>query len=174
MNVRRKFTFAAAGAMLAPFLVVIPTGTASAHGYVSSPPSRQAQCAEDTVPCGPIKWEPQSVEGPKGLKSCNGGNESFAELNDDSKNWAVTPVGTSVDFHWSITARHASTTWEYYIGDQQVASFDDGGAKPPAEFDHTVDLSGFSGPQKVLAVWNVADTDNAFYACMDVNVGAKK
>ena len=53
--------------------VALPSAPAFAHGYFSSPASRQAQCARGVVSCGDIKWEPQSVEGPKGLRSCNGG-----------------------------------------------------------------------------------------------------
>ena len=48
---------------------------------------------------------------------------------------------------------------------------DDGGAKPGETVTHKVDFGGLSGKQKVLAVWNVADTANAFYACIDVNIG---
>ncbi len=36
---------------------------------------------------------------------------------------------------------------------------------------HTVDLRGHTGRQTVLARWNVADTGNAFYACIDVHIG---
>ncbi|CAM5661344.1 hypothetical protein GCM10010345_93900 [Streptomyces canarius] len=32
-------------------------------------------------------------------------------------------------------------------------------------------FGGFTGRQKVLAVWNIADTANAFYSCVDVNIG---
>ncbi|SCF81995.1 chitin-binding protein [Streptomyces sp. Ncost-T10-10d] len=45
MHTKRK-TAAAIGALLAPVLAVsLPAGSADAHGYISSPPSRQAQCA---------------------------------------------------------------------------------------------------------------------------------
>jgi chitin-binding protein len=33
-----------------------------------------------------------------------------------------------------------------------------------------VDLGGHTGRQTVLAVWNIADTANAFYACIDLQV----
>ena len=72
----------------------------------------------------------------------------------------------------ALTARHATSTWEYFIDGELVASFDDGGAQPPDYFSHDVDLSGYSGEQTILARWNVADTPNAFYNCIDVNVGA--
>ncbi|MEU7738873.1 chitin-binding protein, partial [Streptomyces griseus] len=77
----KRLLAVAIGAGIAPLLAVtLPAGNASAHGYISSPPSRQAQCAAGTVSCGAIKYEPQSVEGPKGLSSCSGGNAGFAEL----------------------------------------------------------------------------------------------
>ncbi|WP_432988483.1 lytic polysaccharide monooxygenase [Dactylosporangium sp. CA-233914] len=146
---------------------------ASAHGYVSSPPSRQALCAQGKVAdCGPIQYEPQSVEGPKGLRSCDGGKSQFAVLSDDGRNWPATPVGTSVTFNWVLTARHATSTWEYYIGDKRIAQFDDGGRQPAATVSHQVSLAGYSGRQKILAIWNIADTANAFYNCIDVQVGS--
>ncbi|HTJ35751.1 MAG TPA: lytic polysaccharide monooxygenase [Dactylosporangium sp.] len=146
---------------------------ASAHGYVSSPPSRQALCASGKVPdCGAIQYEPQSVEGPKGLKSCDGGKSQFAVLNDDSRNWPATQVGTTVTFNWVLTARHATSTWEYYIGAKRIAVFDDGGKQPNATVSHQVSLAGYAGRQKLLAIWNIADTANAFYNCIDLQVGA--
>ena len=36
---------------------------------------------------------------------------------------------------------------------------------------HTVNFAGYSGRQKVLAIWNIADTSNAFYACVDLRFG---
>ncbi|KPC62764.1 lytic polysaccharide monooxygenase auxiliary activity family 9 protein [Streptomyces chattanoogensis] len=171
MNRKRRLALAI-GAGIAPLLVVtMPASPASAHGYVSTPPSRQAQCAAGTVECGPIKWEPQSVEGPKGLASCSGGNSQFADLDDDSKGWQVTPVGSSQTFNWKLTARHSTSTWQYFVGGRKVAEFDDGGAQPPETVSHTVNFGGITGKQKVLAVWNIADTANAFYACIDVNIG---
>lgn len=174
MTERRRRTLAAAalGALLAPLLLIFgPASPASAHGYVSDPMSRQAQCAAGLLECGQIQWEPQSVEGPKGLQSCSGGNARFAELDDDSKPWQSTQVGTSVDFTWTLTVQHRTSTWQYFIGGTKIAEFDDGGAQPPATVTHPVDLSGYSGQQKLLAVWNIADTANAFYACVDLQVG---
>jgi predicted carbohydrate-binding protein with CBM5 and CBM33 domain len=171
MHAKRRLA-AVIGAGIAPLIAVtLPAPTASAHGYVSSPPSRQAQCASGVVDCGAIQWEPQSVEGPKGLRSCSGGNERFAELDDDSKPWRVTPVGDSTTFTWSLTAMHSTSTWQYFVGGQKVAEFNDHGEQPPATVSHNVDFGGITGRQKVLAVWNIADTGNAFYACTDVNIG---
>ncbi|MEU8628294.1 lytic polysaccharide monooxygenase [Streptomyces sp. NPDC048669] len=171
MNAKRRLAVVI-GMGVAPLLAIaLPATTASAHGYVSSPPSRQAQCAEGVVDCGPIKYEPQSVEGPKGLQSCSGGNADYAELNDDSKNWKATPVGSSAAFSWRLTARHATSSWQYFVGGTKVAQFNDGGAQPGATVTHQVDFGGITGRQKVLAVWNISDTANAFYACIDVQIG---
>jgi hypothetical protein len=156
MRTKRRVAVAV-GALVAPLLAVsLPASTAGAHGWVTSPGSRQDQCAAGIVDCGQIKYEPQSVEGPKGLKSCSGGNSQFAELDDDSKGWRVTPVGTTHTFTWHHTARHATANWQYFIGNQKIAEFDGRGAQPAPD---------------VLAVWNVADTGNAFYSCIDVNIG---
>ncbi|WP_310726264.1 lytic polysaccharide monooxygenase [Streptomyces sp. N2A] len=171
MNKKRRLALAI-GAGIAPLLVVtLPVTPASAHGYVSAPPSRQAQCAAGTIDCGPIKWEPQSVEGPKGLTSCSGGNGRFAELDDDSKGWKVTPIGHTQTFTWRLTARHATSAWQYFAGGRKVAEFSGGGAQPPETVTHTVNFGSITGKQKILAVWNIADTANAFYACIDVTIG---
>ncbi|WP_370962462.1 lytic polysaccharide monooxygenase auxiliary activity family 9 protein [Amycolatopsis sp. cg9] len=167
----RKLVAAAAGALLAPLLVVLnPAGIASAHGYVNAPASRQAQCAQHTVSCGQIQYEPQSVEGPKGLKSCNAGLAQFAELNDDSKGWRASPVGRTVTFTWTFTARHRTSNYQYFIGNEKIAEVSGNNQQPPATVSHQVNLGSHTGRQKVLAVWNIADTSNAFYACIDLQV----
>ena len=156
-------------AVLGSLFIAAP---ASAHGYVSAPPSRQALCANGTVTgCGDIQYEPQSVEGPKGLRSCSGGNARFAVLDNESKGWPATSVGTSVTFTWVFTARHATLNYEYYIGNTRLAVFNGNGQQPPQTLSHTVSLAGFSGRQKVLAIWNISDTVNAFYSCIDVQIG---
>ena len=171
MKISNRAIAAAIGTAIAPLLlVVIPAASASAHGYINSPASRQAQCAQRLLACGDIKYEPQSVEGPKGLRSCNGGNARFAELDDDSKPWRVTSVGNTVTFNWTFTARHRTTNFEYYVNGRKVADISGGNTQPPPTLSHTVGLGGVSGRQKVLAIWNIADTVNAFYSCVDVNV----
>jgi chitin-binding protein len=151
---------------------LVVASPALAHGYVSDPPSRQANCASGAVKdCGPIQFEPQSVEGPKGLRSCDGGLGQFSVLADESRAWPAKAVGSTVSFNWVLTARHRTTTWEYFIGGTRVAVFDDGNTQPNATVTHSVDLSRFPGKQKVLAVWNIGDTPMAFYNCIDLNVG---
>lgn len=170
MKPNRKLVAAAAGVLLAPVLVLLNPGIASAHGYVNSPASRQAQCAQGTVACGDIKYEPQSVEGPKGQNACDGGKAQFAELNDNDKGWNAAPVGRTVTFTWTFTARHSTASYEYFIGGERIASIDGNNQQPPETVSHQVDLGSHTGRQTVLAVWNIADTANAFYACIDLQV----
>jgi predicted carbohydrate-binding protein with CBM5 and CBM33 domain len=171
MSVRRKLIMFATAAVIAPLgLVVLPAATASAHGYILTPPSRQAQCAQHTVSCDSIQWEPQSVEGPKGLRSCNGGVARFAELNDDSKPWKATAVGRTVSFTWTFTARHATDTFQYYLGNTLLKEEKLNNQQPPATLTHQVNLGAVSGRVKLLAVWNIGDTANAFYSCVDLQV----
>jgi predicted carbohydrate-binding protein with CBM5 and CBM33 domain len=174
MSLKRKMVMFATAATIAPLgLVVLPAATANAHGYISTPPSRQAQCARGTVSCGDIKWEPQSVEGPKGLRNCHGNVGRFAELSDDSKPWRATSVGRTVTFTWTFTARHATANFEYYLGNTRVASFAGNNQQPPPTLSHTVNLGNASGRQKLLAVWNIGDTSNAFYTCVDLQIGGE-
>ncbi|HKS44918.1 MAG TPA: lytic polysaccharide monooxygenase [Amycolatopsis sp.] len=103
----RRAAGALTGAALAP-------GTASAHGYASSPLSRQARRTQSVVSCGDIKYEkyePQSEEGSKGLRSRSGGNARLSELDNDGKRWRVTSVGGTVTFDWKLTAQHRTRDW---------------------------------------------------------------
>ncbi|MFJ3585251.1 lytic polysaccharide monooxygenase [Streptomyces sp. NPDC090127] len=173
------------------------TSSASSHGYTDSPISRQKLCANGTVTnCGNIQWEPQSVEGPKGFPGggpadgtiCAGGNSQFAQLDDPRGGaWPTTKLnaGQSHTFRWQFTARHSTTDFKYYItkngwnGTQKLtrAALDPqpfltvpyNNAQPPATLSHSGTLpGGKTGRHVILAVWTIADTSNAFYACSDV------
>ncbi|MCX2968703.1 lytic polysaccharide monooxygenase auxiliary activity family 9 protein [Streptomyces sp. TRM70308] len=193
----RRLTSIAAALGIAAATVLTTAGSASAHGYSTSPASRQMHCAQGTVSgCGQIRWEPQSVEGPKGFPArgpadgtiCAGGNARFGELDDPrGGNWPTTQLrsGQQTTFTWRNTARHSTSTYDYYItrdgwnpnrpltrADLERAPFlsvNLGGRQPGATESHTGRLpGGKTGRHLILAVWNVADTGNAFYACSDV------
>ncbi|MBL1286786.1 chitin-binding protein [Streptomyces sp. LamerLS-316] len=173
------------------------TSSASSHGYTDSPISRQKLCANGTVTgCGNIQWEPQSVEGPKGFpaagpadgKICAGGNSGFAQLDDPrGGNWPATQVtaGQGYSFRWQFTARHSTSDFRYYITkngwdstkpltraaleSQPFMTVPYGNQQPPATLTHQGTMpTQKTGKHIILAVWNVADTSNAFYACSDV------
>uniref|UniRef100_A0A8H7XVR9 Chitin-binding type-4 domain-containing protein n=1 Tax=Psilocybe cubensis TaxID=181762 RepID=A0A8H7XVR9_PSICU len=146
------------------------------HGYVTVPPSRQARCHNGEVTrCGGVEYEPQSVEALAGSFACNGDGHRFHELNDNSlfENLFFTvPEGTeSLPFTWVLPAPHRTLVWEYFVITQENALLlsDPGhGAVPPQSFTHLVPLNGIKGRQTVLARWTIADTPNAFYACVDL------
>ncbi|MER5950619.1 lytic polysaccharide monooxygenase [Streptomyces sp. NPDC001904] len=148
--------------------------------------------------CGNIQWEPQSVEGPKGFPAagpadgqiCSANHGEFGQLNaakqPNGSAWPTTKVtgGQSYTFRWQFTARHSTTDFRYYVtkngwNDSQPltrAALDATpfltvpySGQPPATLSHSGTLpSGKSGHHVILAVWTIADTANAFYACSDV------
>ncbi|MEU7280919.1 lytic polysaccharide monooxygenase auxiliary activity family 9 protein [Streptomyces sp. NPDC045431] len=176
---------------------LLATSSASSHGYTDSPISRQKLCANGTVTnCGAIQWEPQSVEGPKGFPSggpadgriCAGGNSTFAQLDDPRGGaWPATRLaaGQSHTFRWQFTARHRTTDFKYYItrngwnssapltraalDPQPFLTVPYNAQQPPSTLAHSGTIpSGKTGRHLILAVWTIADTGNAFYACSDV------
>ncbi|KAF7363040.1 Lytic polysaccharide monooxygenase [Mycena venus] len=163
---------------LVPAALQMAVAPGPRHGYVSYPPSRQALCRDVPVPgCGDVKYEPQSVEARKGSFKCNGGGERFHELNEEHL-WVdyftvVHPDHAPLNFTWTLTAPHATSTWEYFIlteHNTKLISFDYGGVTPGYTVIHHVPLRGYTGRQTILARWNIADTAAAFYACVDVDI----
>jgi chitin-binding protein len=194
---RRKLSAAVTGAGLALVSVLGTSGTAQAHGYSTAPTSRQAFCAQGAVTgCGAIVWEPQSVEGPKGFpqagppdgRICSGGNTRFAELDDPrGGTWPATRLapGQGYTFRWTFTVQHRTTDFQYFItrngydagqpltrADLEPRPFMTvpmGGRQPaPAESHQGTVPTQKSGRHMIVAVWTIADTSNAFYACSDI------
>ncbi|GHE24480.1 MULTISPECIES: lytic polysaccharide monooxygenase auxiliary activity family 9 protein [Streptomyces] len=193
----RKKTGLAAVALGVTAASLFATSTANSHGYTDSPISRQKLCANGTVTnCGNIQWEPQSVEGLKGFPGagpadgtiCAGGNSQFAQLDDPRGGaWPATRVtaGQSYTFRWQFTARHRTTDFRYYItkngwnpnskltrsqlDPQPFLTVPYNNQQPPSTLSHSGTIpAGKTGKHLILAVWTVADTANAFYACSDV------
>ncbi|GAA0805233.1 lytic polysaccharide monooxygenase [Spirilliplanes yamanashiensis] len=171
MTLRRRLAVLATALLTAPFIVaVLPASPASAHGWITNPPSRQDQCATRSVAdCGSIQYEPQSVEAPKGSRSCSGGT-GFTVLDNNNHGWRVASIGSSASFTWRNTAMHRTLNWQYYVDGNLHQTFSGNAAQPPQTVTHNVTgLPG--GRHTVLGVWNIYDTPMAFYACVDVNVG---
>ncbi|MET8805651.1 lytic polysaccharide monooxygenase [Streptomyces sp. NPDC004546] len=129
--------------------------------------------------------------GPADGQICNGGLSRFAQLSSPKTPsggaWPTTKVtgGQTYTFRWQFTAQHATTDFKYYVTKQgwnqnHALSRSDlnltpfltvpyNGQRPPATLSHSGTLpSGLSGHHVILAVWTIADTGNAFYACSDV------
>ncbi|MCC9703971.1 MULTISPECIES: lytic polysaccharide monooxygenase [unclassified Streptomyces] len=129
--------------------------------------------------------------GPADGQICSGGNSRFNQLNASTKPgggaWPTTRVtgGQNYTFRWQFTAMHATTDFKYYVtkagwnqnhalarSDLNLTPFFTvpyNGQRPPSTLSHTGRLpSGLSGRHVIVAVWTIADTTNAFYACSDV------
>jgi len=191
----RRIAFVGLGASILALPTVIGDA-AYAHGWVTGPPSRQDLCSTGVVQdCGEIQWEPQSVEGPGNFPAegpadgalCSGGNSRFSQLDDPrGGGWPTTSVssGGEQSFTWHNTAMHSTEDWRYYITNegydasqpvtrgnldlQPFLQVPGNNQQPPADVTHTGTLPDRSGHHVILAVWEIADTPNAFYACVDV------
>ncbi|MBN3526998.1 lytic polysaccharide monooxygenase [Paenibacillus apiarius] len=179
------------------FVMMVFSGKAFAHGYIDSPSSRADLCAKGVnKKCGSIIYEPQSLEAYKGFPAAGpvdgkiaSANGAFPELDQQSSTrWSKVNIspGTTT-FHWTIEANHATTSWKYYITKQDWnpnaplsrASFDltpfcnvdYKGKQPPHSYSDTCNVPSRTGYQVILAVWEIADTANAFYNVIDVDFG---
>jgi chitin-binding protein len=191
---RKKLLAAVIAALALPFAFA---GVAQGHGYTQNPPSRSSNCAKGVVTnCGAIQYEPQSVEGPKGFpgagpadgKLCAAGIANFAPLDDPrGGTWPTKALtsGANFTFTWTLTAAHATTSFRYFVTKNgwnpsapltraQLEStpfltVPFNGARPPFTVTHSGNLpAGKSGRHLIYAVWDIADTANAFYSCSDV------
>ena len=193
MRLKLALAVAGAAAVAVPLLTATP---AFAHGYTTSPPSRSYRCAQHQVSdCGAIQYEPQSVEGPKGFPQagpadgqiCSADHTEFAQLDDPRGGaWPAASMtsGASYGFSWTFTAIHATTSFRYFITkttydptrpltraaleSTPFLQVNYGGTRPPNPVTHTGTLPTRHGRQLILAVWDIADTGNAFYSCADV------
>ncbi|MBL1224838.1 lytic polysaccharide monooxygenase [Enterococcus sp. BWR-S5] len=166
-----------------------------AHGYISSPGSRayfgSAAGGKLNTNVGRAEWEPQSIEATKGVfvdgKLASAGVSGFEALDEQTAiRWHKTTISTgNLPLTWTLTARHRTSTWDYYMTKQGwdqnaplkmsdfelIGQVNDNNAIPGSTVNHTLTIpSNRSGYHIVYGVWNVADTTNAFYQVVDVNV----
>ncbi|OBZ13169.1 chitin-binding protein [Bacillus sp. FJAT-26390] len=165
-----------------------------AHGYVEGPASRAALCKSgQNTDCGSIIYEPQSLEAPKGFPAAGpadgkiaSANGAFPKLDEQSATrWSKVNISSGQNtFTWKLTANHSTTSWKYYITKQNWNpnaaltrdSFDltpfcsvNYSGQPPFSYSNTCNVPARTGYQVILAVWEIADTVNAFYNVIDVN-----
>lgn len=175
---------------------------ANAHGYVGNGQSDVKARAVTTgnTNLGPVQWDPQSVEGPKGFsldpatggpadgRIASAGDAKWSNLDAQSpERWVEHEVdaGQTLNIGWHYTAPHKSAQWHYYItktGWDQNAPLNRGELQPltvvkhdgsaaPQNTAHKVKLpADHTGDHVILAVWDVADTTNAFYNVIDVHI----
>lgn len=91
------------------------------------------------------------------------------------------------NFTWIFTARHATTSYRYFITKPDWnpnapltrAQFDltpfctinGNGQQPPATLTHTCNVPQREGYNVILGVWDIADTQNAWYIVIDAQFG---
>jgi chitin-binding protein len=186
-------------ALLSP-IVLLGTALAlaspvQAHGYVSGPYSRAAACKMAlNSGCGGIVYEPQSLEAPKGFSAAGpadgriaSAGTAFTELDQQSYGrWYKNAIGTGpLTINWTYTAAHRTSKWSYYMTKQNwdpnaplkradlelITTVAHDGSAANTRPAHAITVpANRSGYHVILAVWDVADTVNAFYNVIDVNV----
>lgn len=148
---------------------------------------------------GNVITNPQSLEAPKGfpqegpsdgrIASANGGFGQIGDFvldNQTSDRWKKTDINTGLNtFTWHYTAPHKTTKWHYYMtkpgwnqneplnrdGLELIGIVEHDGTTASNNLSHTITVpQNRVGYNVILAVWDVADTPNAFYNVIDVNV----
>ena len=169
--------------------------SAQAHGYVSAPYSRAIACKMNlNTNCGTVTYEPQSLEAPKGFPQAGpadgriaSAGGAFPKLDEQSSGrWYKNDITSGpLRIDWTYTAPHRTSQWRYYI---TKPNWDQNGPLERSDFEllttithdgsaasnnkiHTINVpNDRSGYHVILAVWDVADTANAFYNVIDVNI----
>lgn len=192
LTINAKVYFIGIVTLLFLALSMIFTSTVSAHGYVDSPKSRALLCAEGAnYDCGSIIYEPQSLEAPGNFPEAGPADGEiasagiFRELDEQTEDrWAKVGMSSGAfTFQWTLTAAHATDKWNYFVTKKDwdpnsplkrsdlelFCTIDDQGQRPPFAVSHDCVIPERSGYHIILAVWEVADTPNAFYNVIDVN-----
>lgn len=177
---------------------ILFSASAWSHGFIISPAGRAALCQQGTNKnCGSVRYEPQSIEGYKGFPQkgpvdnhiISADKPAFYELDQQSPaRWVKQEVNSAeVTFSWKVTAQHKTSQWRYFITrpdwdpsqpltrlsfeNRPFCQFIENGTMAPPIVNHTCKLpSGHTGYHIVLGVWDIADTDKAFYQAIDLNI----
>lgn len=173
--------------------------TPAARGYQGSLDKNTLGWTAAMEKYGNVITNPQSLEAPKGfpqagpedgrIASANGGLGQISDFVLDetgADRWVKQTVKTGQNtFSWYYTAPHSTTKWHYYITKngwnpekpiarkdlQLIGEVKHDGSTASNNKSHQVNIpADHSGYHVVLAVWDVADTPNAFYNVIDVNV----
>ncbi|WP_230386166.1 lytic polysaccharide monooxygenase [Pseudomonas guariconensis] len=124
-TLRKRFMLS--GLWLAVAGAGLHTQLASAHGYITDPPSRQDLCSKGiNTGCAEVGYNKAGagehpkgfpLAGPKDGEIPSGGKPLFKVLDEQAANrWHVTPiVDRKVAFDWFYTTPHRTTKWEYFI-----------------------------------------------------------
>ena len=195
MNGKVATAVAALAIAAASTLSTLIAPTAQAHGYVNGPYSRAMACKLGlNANCGAVVYEPQSLEAPKGFPAAGpadgriaSAGGTFPELDQQSATrWYKNAISTGqLRLDWTYTAPHRTSQWRYYMTKQGwdanaplkrsdlelIGSITHDGSAANTAPAHSITIPGNrSGYHVILAVWEIADTANAFYNVIDVTV----
>ena len=174
------------------------TTAASAHGWVGASGSqlvaRQAMPANAGV-VGAAAYDKQSFEAPKGFPADgpvdghlpSAGVPAFSQVDQQKSDlWAKNEIKAGpVEIDWNYTAPHKTSQWRYYITKngwnpnapitrsdlQRISTIKHDGSAATTNPKHFVDVpADHHGYHVIYAVWDVADTPNAFYNAIDVDI----
>lgn len=176
------------------FLYSVPFS--AGHGYILGSRSDLCKGGENSD-CGPIIFEPQSLEGPDRFpqsgpadgKLASAGIARFSPLDEQTATrWKKTDVQSGPhDFVWIFTANHSTRDWRYFLTKsnwnpsqpltresfdlEPFCTFEGANQRPPSLLTHTCSIpDDREGYHVVLAVWDVGDTSNSFYNMIDLNL----
>lgn len=145
---------------------------------------------------GAVINEPQSLEYLKGfpaqgptdghIASANGILGDYILDQQGSNRWNKTNITTGVNsFTWKYTAYHNTAKWHYYMTKpgwnpnqpitradlELIGTINHNGTPPSDNSPHQITVpSNRQGYHVIVAIWDIADTLNAFYNVIDVNV----
>lgn len=191
----RRATTACVGILLTGAIALGSGLTAGAHGYVSGTiVARQA--ATQNADRGAVQYEPQSLEAPKGFPQAGPADGKLASagglfggvLDEQSPNrWYRNPVKAGPNqFTWTFTAAHRTSQWRYYITKngwnqnapltrsalELISTVQHDGSAASTNPTHAINIpADHQGYHVVYAVWDIADTGNAFYNAIDLDIG---
>lgn len=155
---------------------------------------------ESNTDLGDVQYEPQSIEAPKGFsldpstggpadgKLASAGTDLAKNLDEQSPDrWDENEVdaGQDLNLGWEYSAKHPTSKWHYYITKdgwdqnsplsrselQPLSTVEHDGTNPADGEAHQVELpEGHTGDHVIYAVWDIDDTDNAFYSTVDIHI----
>lgn len=187
-------TVAAAAAVVTT--IALSAGPALGHGYVGGGGTILARAADSAnTGRGAIAYEPQSLEAPKGFpaagpadgKLASAGLAIAAALDEQTATrWHKHTVTTgALVIPWHFTAPHRTSQWRYFLtvpgwdpnapldrGDfELIATIAHDGSAASTNPTHTITIpADRSGYHVLYAVWDIADTTNAFYNVIDLDI----
>ncbi|MFD0587371.1 lytic polysaccharide monooxygenase [Paenibacillus sp. GCM10027627] len=190
---------AASGGLLIVIACMLAfAGSVSAHGYVDSPGSRAIKCKNGlNTNCGPVIYEPQSLEGVKGFpisgpadgQIASAGHSFFSNLDQQSPTrWHKSNLSSGPNtFTWKFTILRPTTNFRYFITKPNwdpnapltrsqldltpFCTIEGNGQSPPITVSHNCNVPARTGYHVILAVWDIQNTPNAFYNVIDVQFG---